>query len=323
MTRPLENGLRDRGHAARRCELAARGRRRCSATGDLLLTGGSHLAVGRRPRRHQRHQQRLRDRRSRADPRPLRQGPSRPLWRISADAAGPLRARPVAARARRRRLRSGPRGADARSARRRQGRLPDLLRDHLLGRGGRPPQPAGLPLQSVQRRLVRRLGPAPASRPGAAPSDRGGAAGAPRHPDRNFRRDRFRRPAPREPALAHGRSDRQPPSGGRRRRRPSPGSATCFPCFSRCFSSPSRSARSGLQAGAKAARERTYKDIFISDSPPNEGRPVYPDAQQSISSRPNRSPKAIPTRSPTRFPTPSSTCSSARTRRRGSPARRW
>ena len=43
----------------------------------------------------------------------------------------------------------------------------------------------------------------------------------------------------------------------------------------------------------------------------------------TISSRPNRSPKAIPTRSPTRFPTPSSTCSSAAIRKRASPARRW
>ena len=73
----------------------------------------SHLALARRPRRDQRDQQRLRDRPGRPDPRPLRQGASRPLWRISADAADPLRARPVAPRARRRRFRSRP-GADAR-----------------------------------------------------------------------------------------------------------------------------------------------------------------------------------------------------------------
>ena len=42
------------------------------------------------------------------DPRPLRQGAPRPLWRISADAAAAVRDRPVAARARRPRLHPGP-----------------------------------------------------------------------------------------------------------------------------------------------------------------------------------------------------------------------
>ncbi len=67
----------------------------------------------------------------------------------------------------------GPRTID--SAELGQGRLPALLRDHLLGRGRGSPQPAGLHLQPVERRLVRLLGPAAASRPGAASRGRGRA----------------------------------------------------------------------------------------------------------------------------------------------------
>ena len=61
-----------------------------------------------------------------------------PLRRISADAAAAVGDRPVAARARRYRLQLRPGPAHARPARLGQGRRADLLRDHLLGRGGRP-----------------------------------------------------------------------------------------------------------------------------------------------------------------------------------------
>ncbi len=69
-----------------------------------------------------------------------------------------------------------------------QGRVPALLRDHLLGRSRRPPQPARFHLQSVERRLVRPLGPAAASRPGAAARRRRGASGDPLDADRDQRR---------------------------------------------------------------------------------------------------------------------------------------
>ena len=68
--------------------------------------------------------------------------------------------------------------------------LPALLRDHLLGRSGRPRQPPRLHLQPVERRLVRPLGPAAASRPGAAARRRGRPSGDPLDPDRDQRGDR-------------------------------------------------------------------------------------------------------------------------------------
>ena len=76
-----------------------------------------HLALGRRGPGHRRDQQRLRDRPGRPDPRPLRQGASRPLWRISADAADPVAPRPVAPCARRRRFRARARARAPRPAR--------------------------------------------------------------------------------------------------------------------------------------------------------------------------------------------------------------
>ena len=78
------------------------------APSDLLLTGGVTIQSRDGVRSDRRHQQRLRPGARRPHPRPLRQGPSRPLRRISADAASLVGDRPVAARARRPRLRSGP-----------------------------------------------------------------------------------------------------------------------------------------------------------------------------------------------------------------------
>ena len=112
-------------------------------------------------------------------------------------------------------------------------------------------EPARLHLQPLQRRLVRRLGPAPASRPGAAARDRGGAAGDPRDADRHLGGDRRRRAAARR-ACRSARPARSTRACRRARRRPcSPASATCCPSPSPCCSSRRR-----LQSGAKRASGR-------------------------------------------------------------------
>jgi apolipoprotein N-acyltransferase len=100
----------------------------------------------------------------------------------------------------------GPRPADDRPAGHRQGRLPALLRDRLLGQGRRPEEPARFPVQPLERRLVRRLGAAAASRPGPASRPRRGAAGAALDPDRNLRVIDARGSP--QPAWRRGRRDR-------------------------------------------------------------------------------------------------------------------
>ena len=139
VTEPLEDERRAARASARRSSSAAR--------------AAAH-ARPRRPPAHRRHRAHVRATAARVDgatnsvfalgpggriARPLRQGASRALWRISADAAAAVGDRPVAAGARRPRLRRRAR-ARARSTLPGCGRvgLPALLRDHLLGRGGRP-----------------------------------------------------------------------------------------------------------------------------------------------------------------------------------------
>ena len=132
-----------RGRAHRRASGArrsssARARRRCSGPNDVLLTGGIAIAS---------HDGVHVDGAANsifalgpggADRRPLRQGAPRALRRISADAAAAVRDRPVAPRAGRHRLHAGPGPAHDRPRRPvGQGRLPALLRDHLLGPGRR------------------------------------------------------------------------------------------------------------------------------------------------------------------------------------------
>jgi apolipoprotein N-acyltransferase len=100
--------------------------------GDLLLTGGSASCQATGPR-DRRHQQRVRDPADgRIDPRRRISFPMANICRC-----GPaLGDRPVAPRPRRPRFRSGTGAADARHSRRRPGRIPALLRDHLLRRSG-------------------------------------------------------------------------------------------------------------------------------------------------------------------------------------------
>ena len=74
-----------------------------------------------------------------------------------------------------------------------------------------------LHLQSVERRLVRPMGPAAASRPGAAARGRGRPAGNPRDADRHQRRDRRPRRGREGAAVAHGGRDRRRASAGRER----------------------------------------------------------------------------------------------------------
>ena len=150
-----------------------------------------HRPLERRRPCDQRHQQRLRDRPGRAHPRPLRQGASRSLWRISADAAVAVGDRPVAARARATSI-SIPARARARSTCPASARSASssATRSSSPARWSTARDRPGLHLQSVQRRLVRRLGPAAASRPGAAARARGRAAGGPRDADRHLGRDR-------------------------------------------------------------------------------------------------------------------------------------
>ena len=115
-----------------------------------------------------------------------------PLWRISADAAAAVRDRPVAARAGRRRLhaRPGPAHASILAAAGARSASRSATRSSSRARSSIAQQPARLHLQPLERRLVRPLGPAAASRPGAAARGRGRPAGAPLDPDRDQRGDR-------------------------------------------------------------------------------------------------------------------------------------
>ena len=194
-----------------------------------------------------------------------------------------------------------------------QGRLPALLRDHLFRRSGRPRQPARFHLQSFERRLVRQLGPAAASRPGAAARGRGGHAGDPLDPDRDQRGDRCARPRRPIAAVAHRRRDRC-------RTAAAGASPTPFARFGNVI--PLALGFLLLIAAIALGRSRryrpTHKDFLISN------RTAFSRlCAATTSSPPNPFPKAIPTRSPTRSPTPSSTVSRPRTPKRASPAKRW
>ena len=112
---------------------------------------------------------------------------------------------------------AGPGPAHDRPAGLGQGRLPALLRDHLLRRGGRPR--ATGPTSSSTRRTTpgSALGPAAASRPGAAARRRGRDAGDPLDPDRDQRADRRRTARSSQSLpLADGRRDRRRPAAARR-----------------------------------------------------------------------------------------------------------
>ena len=253
--------------------------------------------------------------------RPLRQGAPRALWRISADAAAAVADRPVAARARRHRFRRRPGPAhDPVAGRLGQGRLPALLRDHLLGRSRRPAQPPRLHLQPLERRLVRRAGARRSISPrrGCARS-RKGLPVHPLDPHRDQRGDRS--------ARARGRSSLPWRTAGRDRRHDA-----------RRARRPRLFARLGniiplalgfllliaaIALSRRASLQRAYKDfLYILIFRRFQPRTTAFHAQHPISSRPNRFPKAIPTRSPTRSATRSSICSCRRTPRRASPARR-
>ena len=73
----------------------------------------------------------------------------------------------------------------------------------------------GFIFNPVERRLVRPLGPAAASRPGAAPRGRGRPPDAALDADRDQRRDRCPRPCREVAAVAHRRRDRRHPSARR------------------------------------------------------------------------------------------------------------
>ena len=157
-----------------------------------------HLALGQRSRRDQRDQQRLRDRSraaasSAATTRPI----SSPMANICR--RGPCSRRSACRASRRATSISipgpGPRTLDLPLVGKVGFQLcyEIIFSGEVVDRG----EPARLPLQSVQRCLVRRLGPAPASRPGAAAGARGRAAGAARDADRHLGGDRCRRAAAR------------------------------------------------------------------------------------------------------------------------------
>ena len=127
------------------------------------------------------------------------------------------RDRPVAAGARRPRFRSRPRRrrrstfrSPARSA------SSSATRSSSRARSSTARNRPDFHLQSFQRRLVRRLGAAAASRPGAAARARGRAAGASLDPDRHFGGDRCRRPAARTacPGATAGAIDSRLPAAG-------------------------------------------------------------------------------------------------------------
>ena len=87
-----------------------------------------------------------------------------------------------------------------------QGRLPALLRDHLLGPCGRREEPARHSSSTLERCLVRQVGTAAASRPGAAARGRGRHARPPRDADRHQRRHRRPRQCREVAAVAHRRA---------------------------------------------------------------------------------------------------------------------
>ena len=139
-----------------------------------------------------------------------------------------------------------------RASRRRAGRPPDLLRNHLLGRSGRPRATArDFLFNPSNDAWFGALGPAAAPGPGAAPRGRGRHAGHPLDPDRDQRGDRCARPpAPGAPvARAPGSSmpTCRPPLPRRRRSR---GSA---------MSSRWRSASCSCSRAIALARRRRYR----------------------------------------------------------------
>ena len=298
VTRPLENGLRDPGHVSRDAASFAATSAAMLGAEDLLLTGGVTWRSPDGARRDQRHQQRLRARPDRPDPRPLRQGASRALWRISADAAAP----------RRRSACRGSRPATSTSIPGPGPRTLDLpvvgkvgfqlcyeiiFSGEVVDRGNRPGflfNPSndawfgawGPPQHLAQARLRAIEEGLPVLR--ATPTGICAVIDA-------------RRPAARAacPGARPGVIDaRLPPPS----RRPcSPGSATSCPLLLCAAAGRLRWSRSALQCGAKAARERAYKDIFISDSPSELRKAGSPDAQQLPLHVRIASPKAIPTRS--------------------------
>ena len=134
-------------------------------------------------------------------------------------------------------------------------------------------------------------------------------------PDRHLRGDRRRRQRRAEPAAGSRRRDRR----ARCRAPPPP---TLFARFGNILPFALRpAARRGGDCGPPQGALGA-PHIKISLYPCISKRTSSHRCAATISSRPNRFPKAIPTRSPTRFPTRSSTCSCPRTRRRASPARR-
>ena len=174
VTDPLEDA-RTGEHRAMR-PVRAHARRSLLGPNDRLLTGGIAIASrGRRPRRRRRPTASSCSAPGGQMHRPLRQGASRALRRISADAAAAVRDRPVAPRARRHRLQRRAR-ARARSTLGGQwGKVGLQLCYEIIFSGdvvdesNRP----RLHLQPVERRLVRTLGTAAASGPGAAARGRG------------------------------------------------------------------------------------------------------------------------------------------------------
>ena len=124
----------------------------------------------------------------------LRQGASRAVRRISADAAAADAARPFAARARRYRFLPGPGPRTIDAARLRQCRRPVCYEIVFSGQVVDRAAPPGAVFNPSNDAWFGTLGPAAASGAGAAARDRGGAADRPRDADRHLGGDRRRRP---------------------------------------------------------------------------------------------------------------------------------
>ena len=143
------------------------------------------------------------------DPRPLRQGASRAVGRISPRAPADVGDRPVAARPRRVRFRArqGPGHA---LAPRRSARWGSRFATKSSSRAKWLTERAspGLPLPPLERQLVRPVGPGRASGPSADARDRGRLARDPRDADRHFRDHRRAGPRARVDPGGDGGRDR-------------------------------------------------------------------------------------------------------------------
>jgi hypothetical protein len=229
-----------------------------------------------------------------ADRRPLRQGASRALRRISADAAACCRrsacrgSRPATSTS----PGPGPRTIDLPG----WGKVGFQLCYEIIFSGEVVDRATARTSSSTRRTTPgSALGPAAASRPGAAARAEEGLPVI-RSTPTGISAVIDARGGCRSAAVAHRRRDRRRAAAARRRRPCSPASATSSRCCSAscCSSRRLRSGRAALGAHIRIPYILTSRQIFL------EG-PIARPCAAPISSRPNRFPKAIPTRSPTRF----------------------